>query len=586
MPASRKRHASNSRSVRVPTWLKITAALWAAVFLFIVITLPPARRDARAFGAGHVWRGAFHVHTVNSDGGGTREDVARAAASAGLQFVILTDHGDGTRAPAPPEYINQVLILDGVEVTTSGGHYAAFGAGQSPYPLGGPAYAVIEDIARLGGFGVAAHPDSTKVDLRWRDWNAPVDGFEVVNGDSAWRDEGTATLARALIGYPFRAPAVLAGLVERPTRLLQRLDDMNRARRVVALSGADAHARLPLTSDDEPYENAWTVPAPSYAQSFKTFANLVDTGRPRTGDAAHDASVLTDAIRAGRVTFAMTALAEPPELSFVAIATSGDAAVRHHPGSRVPASGVITFEARVSDVEKSGESQVRLTLLRGGAIAAQSRGPKLTFNPMSAPGVWRVEVSLAHRPLVPWLISNPIVIVEPPDAATPASAQPAATKPAMLDLSAGIWAIEKHAGSSGGVAVEGAGQRFSYALAGGESSGQYAAAVRATDNAEAWDTVVVTARAAAPARVWVQLRLTDSGSGQRWGRSIYLDATPRTYRLPIRDFAPLEPRPTGLRPNVVQVRAVLLVADTVNTRPGGQGAVIVERIGLERTPGR
>ena len=202
--------------MRVPIWLRITAALWAAVFLFIALTLPPSGRDAQGFIGGHVRRGAFHVHSVASDGGGTREEIARAAARAGLAFVILTDHGDGTREPAPPQYLHDVLVIDGVEVTTSAGHYAVFGAARAPYPLGGPPYSVIEDVARLGGFGVAAHADSAKLDLRWRDWNARVDGVEWINGDSAWRDEGAMSLARGLVDYVFRPAVTLAGLVERP----------------------------------------------------------------------------------------------------------------------------------------------------------------------------------------------------------------------------------------------------------------------------------------------------------------------------------------------------------------------------------
>ena len=47
-------------------------------------------------------RGAMHIHTKRSDGSGTPEQVAAAAARAGLQFIILTDHGDATRTPARP----------------------------------------------------------------------------------------------------------------------------------------------------------------------------------------------------------------------------------------------------------------------------------------------------------------------------------------------------------------------------------------------------------------------------------------------------------------------------------------------------
>jgi hypothetical protein len=119
--------------VRVPNWVRITAALWAAVFLFIALTLPPGTRRASGItGDTHVRKGAFHVHTVESDGGGTREDVARAAAAAGLDFVILTDHGNGTREPSAPEYLHNVLVIDGVEVPTTAGHYAAFGLARAP----------------------------------------------------------------------------------------------------------------------------------------------------------------------------------------------------------------------------------------------------------------------------------------------------------------------------------------------------------------------------------------------------------------------------------------------------------------------
>jgi len=572
--------------VRVPLWLRITAALWAAVFLFIALTLPPGTRDAMGFIAGHVRPGAFHVHTLASDGGGTREDVARAAAAAGLHFVILTDHGDGTREPAPPEYLHGVLVIDGVEVTTSAGHYATFGAAQSPYPLGGPPYAVIEDIRRLGGFGVAAHPDSAKPDLRWRDWNAGADGLEWINGDSAWRDEGAMTLARGLVDYLFRSGPALAGLVERPGRLLQRIDDMSRGRRAVALAGADAHARLPLTTDAEPYEAGWTVPAPSYEQSFRAFANLVDTGEPITGDAAKDAAVLTRAIRAGRVAFAMTSLAQPSEFYFRAATGSGAARLTHPMGSRIPPAGVVTFDARTSDVLKSGKSLVRLSLLRDGRIVATAEGPQLSHRADDGRGVWRVEATLTHRPDVPWLLGNPIVVgygeerAEAPRDPAPPASDPAAS----LDLTGGTWAVEKEDRSSGAVEAAGDGQRFSYALAGGPLASQYAAAVRATDSADAWDTLVITARADTPTRLWVQLRLNDSRTGQRWGRSIYLDDASRTYRLPLRDFAPLEPRPSATRPNIVQVRAVLVVVDTVNSRPGRAGRITIDGLQLQRQP--
>ncbi len=82
---------------------------------------------AATLAAPAVVRGAYHIHTERSDGTGTIEEVAAAAARAGLQFVILTDQRDGMRPPLAPAMHGGVLVLDGVEISTSGGHYVALG---------------------------------------------------------------------------------------------------------------------------------------------------------------------------------------------------------------------------------------------------------------------------------------------------------------------------------------------------------------------------------------------------------------------------------------------------------------------------
>ena len=106
------------------------------------------------------------MHSDRSDGSGSVEAVAAAASRAGLAFVIFTDHGDGTRTPDDPVYRSGVLCIDAVEINTAGGHYIALGLPATPYPLAGDAAAVVEDVRRLGGFGIAAHPGSAKRDLR------------------------------------------------------------------------------------------------------------------------------------------------------------------------------------------------------------------------------------------------------------------------------------------------------------------------------------------------------------------------------------------------------------------------------------
>src|SRR5712664_2369664 len=161
-------------------WMIGTAALVAAVAVFVALTIPP-RRLALAEAVDWTIPGIIHVHTNRSDGLSGPDEIAAAAARAGLRFVVFTDHGDGTRRPDPPQYRSGVLCLDGVEISTSGGHYVVIDMPASPYPLAGDPRDVVEDVRRMGGFGIAAHPDSPKPELRWRDCTIPVDGLELLN---------------------------------------------------------------------------------------------------------------------------------------------------------------------------------------------------------------------------------------------------------------------------------------------------------------------------------------------------------------------------------------------------------------------
>src|SRR5580765_1605945 len=134
--------------------LFVTAALVAAVAVLVTVSLPQ-RRLALQGGADGTIPGILHVHTNRSDGRSSPDDIAAAAARAGLKFIVFTDHGAATRTPDPPTYRSGVLCLDGVEISTSGGHYVAIDFRASPYPLGGEPRDVVEDVRRLGGFGIA-----------------------------------------------------------------------------------------------------------------------------------------------------------------------------------------------------------------------------------------------------------------------------------------------------------------------------------------------------------------------------------------------------------------------------------------------
>ena len=305
---------------------RLLGILVAVATVTVIWTLlPPPARQLALQPDPRVVRGAIHVHTTRSDGAGTPDDVAHAARRAGLDFVILTDHGDGLRAPDPPHYVDDVLVVDGVEISTADGHYVALGIGQAPYRLAGDARDVIDDVHRLGGFGFAAHPDSPKPDLRWRAWDLPLDGLEWLNADSEWRDETRSALARTFLTYWIRGPESIASMFSRPVATLERWDRLTASSRVVAVAAADAHARLPLEAGAEPGEGP-SLRVPSYENSFRAMATRVRLGAPPTRtDAAADATALLAALRAGHSFSAIDAIAGPARLEFHAEAADGRA---------------------------------------------------------------------------------------------------------------------------------------------------------------------------------------------------------------------------------------------------------------------
>lgn len=506
---------------------------------------------------------AFHVHTTRSDGTGTVDEVAAAAAAAGLRAVVLTDHGDGTRTPDPPRYLHGVLVLDGVEISTWGGHYAAVGARPSRYPLGGAPASVVEDVARLGGLGIVAHPGSSKGELRWRGWDAAFDGLEWLNADSEWRDR-PRDLWSALITYPWRAPGTIASLLHRPAFELREWDRRTAQRPIVGLAAHDAHARLGLRGASEPYDGWVALRAPGYAPMFRAFSNVLQLSRPLDGDAAHDADAVIDGLRRGSAYAVVQAGEAPPDVRFTASSGGQVASIGQH---LVPV-GPTTWTSLVEAPDSATS-----TLVCDGRPVMSAAGGRLSWTTIEAPGACRLEVAVHGSDLAPWVLTNPIYVR--PTLATGAPSTlgtPRVIVPIAGSGRTDGWTAETATDSTVQLGDgDTAGRvRLTWQLGSGREA--FAAIRVATPPAlRDFDRLIVRASADRPMRVWLQLR-TPADGGRRWGRSLYLDETPREVALPLSSFMPLDATSAPGVP-LDQVSALLLVVDTVHARPGDRGTV-------------
>ena len=550
--------------------LKVTAAVLVVVIFFIFATLP-ARPVAVTWRgdpaiASRTVAGAYHVHSTRSDGAGDRTAIAGAASRAGLKFVIFTDHGDATRPPDAPAYVDGVLCIDAVEISTNQGHYVALDLPAAPYPLGGDAAAVVEDVARLGGFGFAAHPDSPRSELSWVQWTAPFDGLEWLNADTEWRDEGWTRLARVFAAYPFRPGPALASVLNRPAGTLARWDSLASTRRVVGIAGHDAHGGVRTPEEGG---RASLLGFPSYESSFRSFSVRAILEQALSGAAAADARLLLGAIRDGRIFTAIDAVAAPAVLDFHA----ERGAERVLMGGMIPP-GPARLVARAALPEGA-----RIVLLHNRSEVTSIVSDELRHDLPAAEGAYRVEVRLrsggdGRAPLV---TSNPIYFLAPP---APMQPPPA---PAVFAADAADhvqWHAEHDAVSRATMGVSGDETTLDFELKGGERVSQFGALVADLAPHEPFSVLRFTIGASKPMRVSVQLRYAESG-GERWGTSVYVDGTGRQIEVPVARLLPAD-RQSGRSHDPARATSLLFVIDLTNARPGDAGTLRVSGLTFGR----
>ena len=415
--------------------------------------------------------------------------------------------------------------------------------------------------------------------MSWRDWEVPALGFEWLNADSEWRDEGSLALARTLFGYPFRPAESIASLFDRPSATLERWDRMSSAgRRLLALAGADAHARLGLRDYEERPVGAWALHVPAYEQVFRAFSNVVELDAPLAMHAASDAEAVIAAIGHGRTHTVIDGLAAGGKFEF--FARAGAAIVRS--GAAVPQDASVVFVARALSPPGA-----RLRLLRNGRVVAESTGLELTHAATThlAAGemgaAFRVEVVVPGapgRPPVPWIVSNPIFVEREPDrlqAAAPGLQTPAAAAAADVGVDLRGCRVEKDAVSTATVRVNDGGDdlilefRLSDAPTGWVALACDLPSAVGERRAFAAGAVV----ADRPMRLKVQVR-DSARDAYRWSRSRFVGTAPAALTVPFADMRPV----SGNVPADVPggARTLLLVVDRVHAVPGMRGTLRVQ----------
>ncbi len=312
----------------------------------------------------------IHIHSTLSDGTWTVERIAAAAARAGVDVLVFTDHDT---PPAPPQWVHGVLVIRGSELA-----------------LKDPRYDHLLVIPRAHRpLVIKAHPldPPLKVGGRGRgypalDWSVLWDGIELFNAMSMIK-RGASTRLKAVACIL----APLAFLPPPEPLALGIWDAVGLNRRWPAVAGADAHA----------YSTGrrWL---PLRVFSYPRHMRLVTTGvwleGPLAEQPAEAASQVVAAIAAGRAYCALGSARgtrcwlEPEGLL---------------PGQEAPWQPGMRLEVRLP-----GMAQIRL--VRCGEVVGASFGRAAAFE-LSGPGVWRVEAwRWRLGRFRPWVFVNPFYL--------------------------------------------------------------------------------------------------------------------------------------------------------------------------------
>lgn len=341
-----------------------------------------------------------HVHTVYSDGTATHKQVTAAAAEAGLDFVITTDHN--IRPVNLESYYGNVLLLIGEEVHNvrrhpQANHLLTYATQQemAPYSFGGTR-TLLKAVQEHQGIAYVAHPIEKAgraqrgLDpIPWTFW--PVDriqGLELWNYMSEFKGLLWSRLAALIY-------AVAPGLgIRGPYRATLRLWDelLSQGRRISVIGGSDAHGQTyqwgPIKRKLFPYSHM-----------FQCVNTHVLCREPLTGETAYDRALIYDALRNGRTWVGYDRPHSTRGFRFV-IQSGSDRAV---PGQGLKRLGAIT-------VDVSLPAPGRIRLLKDGEIIKRAVGQSLTHTSVE-PGIYRVEAYRHYRGhRVGWIFTSPIYI--------------------------------------------------------------------------------------------------------------------------------------------------------------------------------
>ncbi|MCX7919811.1 MAG: CehA/McbA family metallohydrolase [bacterium] len=338
--------------------------------------------------------GAIHIHSHYSDGSGSLREIIKSAQEAELDYIIITDHNT---IRAKKEHIEgwhgKTLVLVGEEISGRAGHCLALNISSRISGRRKKPEQYLIDIHKHQGLSFIAHPhfgSNWQFAIRnvsWKNWNVPeFTGIELWSYLADWAKDLTwLNFAKRWLNpqHTISGPSL---------ETIKKWDELTQTRRVVAIGGVDAHAKV-LT----PFKRPVILP---YHQVFKTIRTHILLSAPLSYKGIEDAKRVYQALKSGHVFLANDGIALSSGFNFVAVDKKEK--ILGIMGDELCPSFPIYCHITIPIHDK----YVMVKLVKDGQVIYREQTHKIVYK-LNSPGVYRVEVTY-HRH--PWIYSNPIYL--------------------------------------------------------------------------------------------------------------------------------------------------------------------------------
>lgn len=348
--------------------------------------------------------GNMHMHTPYSDGEKWHREIAEEAISAGLDFIIVTDHNiwvDGLEGYYENEN-GRVLLLVGEEVhdvrrQPQANHFLIYGAEREMCGYAADPQTLIDETRAAGGIGFLAHPFDpesliiNEPDLAWHDWDIDrFTGIEIWNYMSNFKGHlGTNKLQ--VIRAAFNPEKYIVG-PEAAT--LAKWDELlAQGKRITAVGNSDAHGTTfnlgPLQRIIFPYEFL-----------FRAVNTHLLIDQELSGDLAEDKRRILKAIAKGNSWIGYD-MAHPTQ----GFRFTGQSMSKGIMGDEIKMDAGATLQ-----IKAPVKAHLRL-ICHGQVVAQVENETNLTHIPID-PGAYRAECLIPYLGQQRgWIYSNPIYLI-------------------------------------------------------------------------------------------------------------------------------------------------------------------------------